>query len=207
MIDIKVCGMRYACNIREIASLPVHWMGFIFYDKSPRNALSVKPDFLNVIPESIRRTGVFVNSDFNTIMQTVSKFGLTTIQLHGNESSALCNCLRSEGMEVIKAISISKPDDLESVSEYEGYCNYFLFDTRTSLAGGSGKQFNWDILSIYKGRTPFLLSGGIGESDVERITLFSNPMFAGLDINSRFELAPGLKSVSQIDHFIKRLSK
>ncbi len=207
MINIKVCGMRYACNIREIASLPVHWMGFIFYDKSPRNALSVKPDFLSVIPESIRRTGVFVNSDFNTIMQTALKFGLRTIQLHGNESTKLCDSLCSEGMEVIKVFSVSIPDDIESVAEYEGHCHYFLFDTRTSLAGGSGKQFNWNILRIYKGPTPFLLSGGIGESDVERIKLLHHPMLAGLDINSHFELAPGLKSVSQIDHFIKKLSK
>jgi len=199
--------MRYACNIREIASLPVHWMGFIFYDKSPRNALSIKSDFLHVIPESISRTGVFVNSDFNTIMATATKFGLRTIQLHGNESPELCNSLCSEGMEVIKAISVSIPDDIESVAEYEGCCHYFLFDTRTPLIGGSGRQFNWDILRIYKGRTPFLLSGGIGASDVERITLLSHPMLAGLDINSHFELAPGLKSVSQIDHFIKRLSK
>jgi phosphoribosylanthranilate isomerase len=182
-------------------------MGFIFYDKSPRNALSIKPDFLHVIPEDIRRTGVFVNSDFNTIMATATRFGLRTIQLHGNESPMLCSCLRSEGMEVIKAIPVSIPDDLISVSEYEGHCHYFLFDTRTSLIGGSGRQFNWDILNIYKGTTPFLLSGGIGASDVERISLLSHPMLAGLDINSHFELAPGIKSVSQIDHFIKRLSK
>lgn len=207
MIGIKVCGMRDAANIKKVASLPVQWMGFIFHAPSLRNALDLTPGFLSVLPAAIHRTGVFVNSGFESIMDTAGKFGLNTIQLHGSESSDLCSRLSAEGLEIIKAIPVSVPADIEAASVYEGHCHFLLFDTLTSLMGGSGKQYDWDILRIYRGKTPFLLSGGIREEDAERIALFRHPMFTGVDLNSCFESAPGVKSVIKIEHFIQKLSK
>lgn len=207
MISIKVCGMRDAANIQAAASLPIQWMGFIFYAPSPRNALDLAPEALSVLPASIHRTGVFVNSSFESIMETAGRFGLDTIQLHGSESSMFCHRLYTQGLEVIKAIPVSAPIDTEAATTYEGHCHYLLFDTRTIQMGGSGKRYDWDILKTYRGTTPFLLSGGIGEEDAERIALFRHPMLAGVDLNSRFESAPGLKLVTKIECFIQKLPK
>lgn len=207
MISIKVCGMRDAANIQAVASLPIQWMGFIFYAPSPRNALDLAPEVLSVLPDNISRTGVFVNSSFASIMETAGRFGLNTIQLHGSESPVFCHSLYARGLEVIKAIPVSAPNDTEVATAYEGHCHYLLFDTRTIQMGGSGKGYDWDILNTYRGTTPFLLSGGIGEEDAERIALFRHPMLAGVDLNSRFESAPGLKLVTKIEYFIQKLSK
>jgi len=207
MISIKVCGMRDAANIQAATSLPIQWMGFIFYAPSPRNALDLAPEALSVLPASIHRTGVFVNSSFESIMETAGRFGLDTIQLHGSESSMFCHRLYAQGLEVIKAIPVSAPIDTEAATTYEGHCHYLLFDTRTIQMGGSGKRYDWDILKTYRGTTPFLLSGGIGEEDAERIALFRHPMLAGVDLNSRFESAPGLKLVTKIECFIQKLPK
>lgn len=200
---IKVCGMRDADNIREIENLGIDWMGFIFYSKSPRAV----NDMLGYIPKKVKRVGVFVDELIEIILETEMLFRLDMVQLHGNESPELCRQLKSTGAKIIKAFSIEDKFPAEKVNEYNGACDYFLFDTKTHLHGGSGKKFNWDVLSDYQGDTPFLLSGGISIDDTEEILAFSHPQFIGIDINSKFEISPALKDVEQIKQFIEKIRK
>lgn len=198
---IKVCGMTEADNIRAIEQLGVDMIGFIFYPKSPR-CLCEKPQYL---PLRAKRVGVFVNESKENILMYTDRFSLNYIQLHGNESPDYCRTLHNNGLRLIKAFSISLPKDLFDVSDYDGLCDYYLFDTKTPQYGGSGNQFDWNILHRYNGSTPFLLSGGINPYSVKAIKEFHHPRLAGIDLNSRFETAPGLKDVERIEIFLKEL--
>lgn len=198
---IKVCGMTEADNIRAIEQLGVDMIGFIFYPKSPR-CLCEKPQYL---PLRAKRVGVFVNESKENILMYTDRFSLNYVQLHGNESPDYCRTLHNNGLRLIKAFSISLPKDLFDVSDYDGLCDYYLFDTKTPQYGGSGNQFDWNILHRYNGSTPFLLSGGINPYSVKAIKEFHHPRLAGIDLNSRFETAPGLKDVERIEIFLKEL--
>lgn len=200
---IKVCGMTEANNIRDIEQLGVDMIGFIFYPKSPRCLCEI-PEYL---PVRAKRVGVFVNENKEDILMYADRFGLDYIQLHGNESPDYCRTLHSNGLRLIKAFSISLPKDLFDVSAYNGLCDYYLFDTKTPQFGGSGNQFDWNILHYYNGSTPFLLSGGINPYSAKAIKEFHHPRLAGIDLNSRFETAPGLKDVERIEMFLKELRK
>ena len=197
---IKVCGMREAENIREVEALGIDLMGFIFWEKSSRY-ISKRPAYL---PTKCKRVGVFVDEDIESVKRIADDYALDYIQLHGHESSDYCAQL--QGLHLIKAISVSSRNDIATYKTYEGLVEYFLFDTKCPSVGGSGQQFNWTVLSAYDGRTPFLLSGGIGPDDAERIKSFHHPQCIGIDLNSRFELAPGLKDVIKLQAFIKELS-
>lgn len=194
---IKVCGMTQGQNIRDVEALGVDLIGFIFYEKSPR-CVRQRPDYL---PLHARRVGVFVDAPLAEINAKAEAFGLTHIQLHGHESPQQCQTLKGASFKVIKAFSIAEPCDLNATESYDGICDYFLFDTKTPAYGGSGKAFDWDILSHYHGSTPFLLSGGIGPESVEALQSFSHPALAGYDLNSRFEVAPGVKEVDKVMRF------
>lgn len=204
---VKVCGMRNADNIRQIDELGcVDWMGFIFFPLSSRNVECV-PDYL---PKHCKRVGVFVNATPEGIQHRQEEFGFDLIQLHGDETPEYCQALRprlKEGTELIKMIQIESPQELEKTQEYEGKVNYFLFETKCKSYGGSGKQFDWDILQHYQGKTPFLITGGIGAEDAERIrtlnSQLSTPNFLGIDLNSRFETAPALKDAKRIKAFVQ----
>lgn len=193
--------MTEADNIRAIEQLGVDMIGFIFYPKSPR-CLCEKPQYL---PLRAKRVGVFVNESKENILMYTDRFSLNYIQLHGNESPDYCRTLHNNGLRLIKAFSISLPKDLFDVSDYDGLCDYYLFDTKTPQYGGSGNQFDWNILHRYNGSTPFLLSGGINPYSVKAIKEFHHPRLAGIDLNSRFETAPGLKDVERIEIFLKEL--
>ena len=204
---IKVCGMRDADNIRQIDELGcVDWMGFIFYPPSSRNVEQV-PEYL---PKHCKRVGVFVNATPKEIAQRQEAFYLNLIQLHGHETPDYCQQLRQHlkaGTQLIKMIQIASPQDLENAAQYEGKVDYFLFETKCDSYGGSGKQFDWEILRHYKGQTPFLLTGGIGPDDAERIRTLNSQLstlnFIGIDLNSRFEIAPALKDAKRIKAFIQ----
>lgn len=198
---IKVCGMTEAENIRDVEELGVDMIGFIFYPKSPR-CLCEMPEYL---PVKARRVGVFVNESKENILVYADRFGLQYIQLHGTESPEYCRSLRSSGLHLIKAFSISLPKDMLAISAYKGLCDYYLFDTKTPQYGGSGNQFDWNLLHRYNGNTPFLLSGGINPYSVKAIREFHHPKLAGIDINSRFETAPGIKDVERIEKFMQEL--
>ena len=155
------------------------------------------------MPIYTKRVGVFVDEDIETVRQTADDYALDIIQLHGQESPDYAAQLRE--WEVVKAISVSSRDDIMTYKAYEGLVDYFLFDTKCKTVGGSGEQFDWTVLADYVGETPFLLSGGIGPDDVERVKAFHHPRCVGIDLNSRFETAPGLKDVHKLKTFIKKI--
>ena len=165
---IKVCGMTEAENIRNVELQGVDMIGFIFYPKSPR-CLCQMPGYL---PACAKRVGVFVNESKENILMYTDRFGLDYIQLHGNEAPEYCRSLRNAGLHLIKAFSILLPKDLLSVSAYNGLCDYYLFDTKTPQYGGSGNQFDWNLLHRYNGPIPFLLSGGINPYSVKALREF-----------------------------------
>ena len=196
---VKVCGMRDADNIREVDALRPDFMGFIFHEPSPRCVRAVP----SCLPSNARRTGVFVDRDFDFIMDRVRAFGLSCVQLHGSESPSLLRELKNRGLMVLKAVSVGSQDDIRSTVRYEDCCDLFVFDTRCPSAGGSGRQFDWTLLKLYCGSVPFLLSGGIGP-DTD-ISSFSHPKLAGYDLNSRFETSPGIKDPELLREFIRKI--
>ena len=195
--------MREAENIREVEQLKVNMIGFIFYPKSPR-CLYELPAYM---PVKAKRVGVFVNEDKKEIEIFADRFSLDYIQLHGNESPEYCHSLRATGLRLIKAFSIARRKDFENIGTYEESCDYFLFDTKCEQHGGSGNQFDWSMLNSYKGKKPFLLSGGINPYSPPTLKELLHPQLAGFDLNSRFETKPGLKDVERLRHFLEELRK
>ncbi|MBR0268610.1 MAG: phosphoribosylanthranilate isomerase [Prevotella sp.] len=198
---VKVCGMREAENIRAVEALGVDWMGFIFWEHSSR-CVSQRPAYL---PTRAKRVGVFVDAPLDVVCQHVETFGLDVVQLHGSESPAYLHNLRNAlagAVLIVKAFSIATRDDLLQTSLYEGLADFFLFDTKAQLVGGNGRKFDWTVLAHYVGSTPFLLSGGIGPDDASRLSAFSHPRLAGIDLNSRFEISPALKNVELLKQFL-----
>ena len=192
--------MREADNIRDVEALGIDMMGFIFWPKSSRY-VSQRPDYL---PKRVKRVGVFVDEDPEQVKRLANDYGLDYIQLHGQESPSYIFQLR--GLHVIKAFNISTAEDLSQTQPYEGLVDYFLFDAKGKSVGGNGEKFNWDVLNAYQGSTPFLLSGGIGPDDAARVNAFHHPKCIGIDLNSRFELAPGLKEVAKLKEFMCNLN-
>lgn len=196
---IKVCGMRDAENIRQVEQLHPDWMGFIFWPKSSRY-VSELPAYM---PINAKRVGVFVDEDADTVRKIAGDYALDIIQLHGKESAEYAGQLQE--WEVVKAFNIATPDDLEQTKDYEGVVDCFLFDTKGKAVGGNGEKFDWGVLEHYDGKTPFLLSGGIGSDDAERIKAFCHPRCIGFDLNSRFESRPGFKDINQLSVFIQKI--
>ena len=197
--------MKIPENIQAVAALQPNLMGFIFYPKSPRYAEPLDFTTLNSLPKSIKKIGVFVNESLEDILTIVTKYNLDGVQLHGTELVMMCKELRKAGFIVIKAFPIAEAYNFKVTKSYEGSCDYFLFDTKTDAYGGSGLKFNWGMLEEYVGETPFLLSGGIAPDDAEAILKIDHPMFAGIDLNSKFEVKPGLKNVELLSGFLKEI--
>ncbi len=192
-MKLKVCGMRDAENIRQLLELNPDFIGFIFYDQSPRYAATLDADFVKKIAGP-QKVGVFVNAPLDEIFRTAAAYGLDIIQLHGDEPADMIEPIHEAGLNVIKVFRVSDalPDNLMDFAQ----ADYFLFDTKTKQYGGSGQQFDWHILK--KVNHPFLLSGGVGIEDIRTIKSLNLPHLIGIDINSRVELAPGLKDIEQI---------
>ena len=195
----KVCGMRDAQNIRDVEALGIDWIGMIFWPKSKRYVAEV-PSYL---PEHLKKVGVFVDSTLDDILQHISDYQLDIIQLHGQESPDFAKALKPH--TIIKAFNIEKADDLLQTEKYKGIADYFLFDTKGKMVGGNGQKFDWSVLTTYQGKTPFLLSGGIGPEDAESVRSFHHPRCIGIDLNSRFESEPGFKDINQLKTFINKL--
>jgi phosphoribosylanthranilate isomerase len=204
-MKIKVCGMKYPENIKALARLPVDFMGMIFYQESPRFAGKLIVEDVDVLPPSIRRTGVFVNAEFDYIMEKVDKYHLDFVQLHGSEPTEFCKEV-NEIAPVIKAFNVSEASDFEQVKAYEDACSYFLFDAKTPQYGGSGQKFDWQVLRAYTGKRGFFLSGGISSEDAESIRKIQHPKFYGIDLNSKFETEQGLKDIIRLQQFIKTIN-
>ena len=197
---VKVCGLREADNIRAVEAVGADWAGFIFHPRSPRY-VAVPPAYL----PRCRRVGVFVNAGAADILRRVAGFGLSAVQLHGDEAPSLCAALRARGLTVIKAFPVATEESLAATVRYAGACDYFLFDTPTALRGGSGRPFRWELLQAYAGPVPFLLSGGLSPAALPALCAFRHPCWAGVDLNSGFELAPGRKDAARLALFIHSL--
>ena len=199
--------MREPKNIEQVAQLGVDMIGFIFYPKSPRYVSYVLAR--SDADRKVCRVGVFVNDSIPEILDKIHSFSLNAVQMHGNESRELCEQLReaNRDIKIIKAISVSNAGDIQKYKEYVGAVDYFLFDTKCKTVGGSGQQFDWQVLDEYDGDVPFLLSGGIGPEDAFRIRTFHHSQCVGIDLNSRFEIEPGVKDVEKLNKFLNEIKK
>ncbi|MEM6396289.1 MAG: phosphoribosylanthranilate isomerase [Bacteroidota bacterium] len=217
-MKIKVCGLTQPENILAVKAAGADMLGFIFHEASPRD-VSKDNDLAKWLKdheeevEDTHRVGVFVNAEVDYILNTIHDYGLTHVQLHGNESAGYCRELQllwsvstryKAGLS--KAFRIDDEFDFAMTNDYTGACEWFVFDTKSSNAqGGTGHQWDWHRLEEYKGLTPFLLSGGIGPSDAVRISQLQHPQFWGVDLNSRFETEPGVKDAAVLEKFISVL--
>lgn len=196
-LKLKVCGMKDAADIQELVEVKPTFIGFIFYKKSPRFVSELAEESITSIPNDIKKVGVFVSEELETILSVYDSYGLDYVQLHGNESLELSKQLKAKGCGIIKVFSVT--DHLpESLDRFAPCSDYFLFDTATTLYGGSGRHFDWSILSEYNLPTPFLLSGGIGLDDIDEIKKLDIQGLAGIDVNSKFEIAPGKKDMDKV---------
>lgn len=212
--------MRDADNIRDISALGVDMIGLIFYPPSPRyvqqfsSGAGIIPDYAPDMGKTPLRVGVFVDDMPQNIVTRVYNYKLDYIQLHGNEPRETLENLRATidpdikpNIKIIKAISVSSAEDINKYKEYVGAADLFLFDTKCKTVGGSGEQFDWQVLQAYDGDVPFLLSGGIGPDDAERIKNFHHPKCIGIDINSKFEIEPALKDVEKLKQFLVKVKR
>ena len=203
-MKIKICGLKFESNILGLSKLEPDYMGFIFWEKSKRLVIGSTP---NLSQTKIKKTGVFVNADFEKIKNKVSVHKLEAIQLHGTEPPEFCEKIKNLGVEIIKAFSIDQNFNFNILEKYELCSDYFLFDTKGKSPGGNGISFDWEILRNYKYEKKFFLSGGIGIESINAIKKIKNlslPLFC-LDINSRFELNPGEKNIELIKSFKKKI--
>jgi phosphoribosylanthranilate isomerase len=206
-MKIKVCGMKYPDNVKCLSSLPVDYMGFIFYPESLRYINELFPRQIKSIGKDILKVGVFVNEKKESLFHTIEKYKLEVIQLHGNETNKFClDLIKSfPDVKIIKTFSISNYNDFHITKDYEGICDFFLFDTKSPQYGGTGKKFDWSLIDFYDGKIPFFLSGGISIEDVKKIKEMEHPKLYGIDINSKFEIEPGRKNVELIKKFIEEI--
>lgn len=195
-IKLKVCGMRDEANIMEVATISPDYMGFIFYEGSPRY---VGRDFLvpAALPAEIRRVGVFVNERAETIVAMAERNRLDLIQLHGNESPQMCASLKNRGFKVIKAFGVDGAFDFSKTSDYREVTDFFLFDTRGPLFGGNATSFDWKVLERFSGKR-FFLGGGISAANIAGVIALGHPDLHAVDVNSGAEVRPGVKDPARV---------
>lgn len=210
MMKIKVCGNRDLNQLKELANIGVDYAGLIFYPQSPRYVLKkITGKDVRDLNLSVTKVGVFVNASEEEIMQQVEDFSLDMVQLHGDETATFCSRI-SDQIKVIKAFRIA---DVEAnidwvVKEYDEVCDYYLFDkANAGLYGGTGEKFNWNLLENSVIGKPFFLSGGISSEDAQALKTFRHPFFYGVDVNSRFEIEPGIKDMILLKEFVQQLKK
>lgn len=218
--------MREPDNIHAVKKLGVEMIGFIFVPQSKRFVQMISSN-AGILPDhaderqneksadgsrTALRVGVFVDDMPQNIITRIYNYNLDYVQLHGNESAVMIDNLRRSvdpdihrGLKIIKAIRVENENDVKRWREFEGHADMLLFDTKGTEAGGNGSHFAWRLLDSYDGNIPFLLSGGIDIDDAVEIRKIKHPMFAGVDINSRFETAPAVKDVDKIRNFIRLL--
>ena len=214
-MKIKVCGMRDSANIIDLAQLKPDYLGLIFYSQSKRFAANLDKGILSALPDSIKLTGVFVNETIDEIISKIDEYDLNAVQLHGSESEIYCRQLRDllsvrlpfKKLEIIKAFGISPGFDFNQLTQFNDVVDYFLFDTKTTEHGGSGIAFDWKILNQYKGIKPYFLSGGLSPVNIAEISNFIPEQLYGIDLNSKFELEPGLKDISSLKSVFELIGK
>ena len=205
-MKIKVCGITNQTAI--IDSLGIDYIGHIFWEPSKRY---ISPEQIALQSTNNKRVGVFVDESIENVVKIAKKLSLKGVQLHANEDAKYFQELKIKLPDtlVIKAVAIATTDDLVHLNQFDEVVDLFIFDTKGRLPGGNGIHFDWNILSDYKGATPFLLSGGIGPGDIDAITNFKkqldHPQFVGVDLNSKFEDSPGVKNVEKLTNFVTSL--
>ncbi len=196
-MKIKVCGLKHPENINQVAGLLPDYMGFICYDLSPRFISKLPSQVLKALPDSVSKTAVFVNETKETITNLIDRFGFDVIQLHGNESPEFCMYFKQK-VKVFKAFGVDEDFDFNQLITYTNSVDFFMFDTKTEGHGGSGKTFNWEILNNYKLDIPFFICGGLSLNNIEKVKEIKHPQFYGVDLNSRFEVEPGIKDINKL---------
>ncbi len=210
--QLKVCGLTKINQIQELISLNVDFLGFIFYEKSPRyvlHHLSLKE--IAEIPH-FGKVGVFVNESIKAIVEITTESQLDIIQLHGNENEKFILQLRQilgNNIKIIKVIRIGNQsfDELQkTINQQPSSVNYLLFDTDSKAFGGTGKTFDWQILNEIEIPIPYFLSGGISLENIHQLSTINHQPLA-LDINSKFETEPGSKDLEKIKNFTQIVKK
>jgi len=201
-MKIKVCGMKSPRNLEQVCALGPDYVGYIFYPASKRYVGEEPDPALFQIPgEGIRKVGVFVNESLSFVLGAFESNHLDMVQLHGDESPDYCGRLLKEGIPVIKSLDAGK--DEFRLEEYHEQVHYFLFDTPGKAYGGTGRKFDWELLKRIPTKFPFLLGGGIGPGDAGAVMALDHGGLQGVDLNSRFELAPGIKDVPLLKEFME----
>ncbi len=202
-LKFKVCGMKLAANIAGVAALRPDYLGFIFYEKSPRYISEVSAELIKYVPEEIKTTGVFVDETLEKVVAKVKSYNLKAVQLHGQETEAYCLALKDRlpALEIIKAFGIQTGFDFSVLAPYLDVVDYFLFDTKTNLHGGSGQKFDWTVLSAYPYQKPYFLSGGIDLVHLNDLKKLTDERLYAIDVNSKFEVEPGVKDIEKLQQF------
>ncbi|QQL50962.1 phosphoribosylanthranilate isomerase [Mucilaginibacter ginkgonis] len=196
-MKIKVCGLKDPNNIKAIEALGPDFIGLIFYPRSPRYIDGLPSSVTKAISPAIVKTGVFVNDSFESINSLISEYELDAVQLHGVENPEFCAGLKKR-VKVIKAFNIDEEFDFDDLDVYLPHVDYFLFDTRSNKPGGSGLTFDWSVLKNYTHNAPFFLSGGLSLDNLEAALKISHPQFYAVDLNSKFEISPGIKDAGKL---------
>lgn len=198
--------MKYPDNIREVAALKPDYLGFIFFPQSKRYAEPLDQELVRGLASSIKTTAVFVDATESQILEICKQFGFRVVQLHGKETPELCRSLKKKGLEVLKVFLLDKNANFESMEQYLDVCDYFLFDTKSESHGGSGQTFDWSVLQQYPYSKPFFLSGGLSLENIAEVSALKSLPLYGIDVNSRFEISPGLKDTAKLQELRWRLS-
>jgi phosphoribosylanthranilate isomerase len=202
-MQVKVCGITKQEQANILIQMSIDYIGFIFYAKSPR----LVQQKIDIAPGNKKIVGVFVNptdQDITNALQIIPT--INTLQLHGEEMPDFCKKYRNN-FKIIKAFSIEDAVNINTmVATYFDVVDLFLFDTKTINYGGSGQQFNWDVLKTYSGNVPFLLSGGIGIKDINKLQQLQHPQFIGVDVNSKMEISAGVKDLDLVNEFVVYLN-
>ena len=205
-MKLKICGMKYGSNIEAVAALQPDYMGFIFYEKSKRFVgESLDEEFLSSLDKNILKVGVFVNQTKEYILAKAKRYGLSVLQLHGDESPEFCSALKNERYTLIKVFQADEHFDFAVIEPFKKTVDYFLFDTKSEGYGGTGKKFDWSLFEKYDNEIPIFLSGGIDPESIDEIKKLKHLNIHALDINSKFETEPALKDIEKIKKFIHRI--
>lgn len=200
-LQVKVCGMRDTANIKQLSVLPIDYLGFIFYAKSPRYTADL-PHVSATLPANMQKIGVFVDATATYIQEKITQ-GLDGVQLHGAESPSFCAAIQQKGVTVIKAFGIDAAFHWQDLAPYLPVVDYFLFDTKSINHGGTGESFDWQTLANYPFEKPYFLSGGLSIENIREAIAMDDPRLIGLDLNSRFEIAPAQKDINKITNALK----
>jgi len=225
--------MKYKDNIQAVAKLQPDYLGFIFYKKSARDFNNIIPElpdsikkvgvFVNEELEMVREK--IMEFDLQAVQLHGSESPEYCLELkrhYEGRSDAVISSKETDchdfskksrnddTIEVIKVFSIKDEFDFRVLQPYEAVCDYFLFDTKGKLPGGNGYTFDWDVLKNYPSTKPYFLSGGIGLNEIENIKAFKKSAASkycyALDVNSKFEIEPGLKNIEELEKFKKHVT-